>query len=58
MGRELFTEYPPFLNIQGKYVPLRDISKRFTSLDEFFFYYGVQIGNNPAKHRKIMDILK
>lgn len=58
MGRELFNEYPPFLNIQGKYVPLKDISKKFYSLDEFFFYYGVQIGNNPEKHKEVLEILK
>lgn len=58
MGRELFNEYPPFLNIQGKYVPLRDISKKFSSLDDFFFFYGNQIGNNPDKHKEVMEIMR
>ena len=39
MGRELFEAYPPFININGKFAPLRDISKRFASLDDFFFFY-------------------
>lgn len=57
MGEELFSAYPSFMNIQGKYVPLRDISKRFSSLDEFFFFYSTQIGHNPEKHKEVMDIL-
>lgn len=58
MGQELFNAYPPFLLIQGKYAPLKDISKRFSSLDEFFFFYSTQISHNPEKHREVMDILQ
>ena len=50
MGQELLNAYPPFLNIQGKYVPLKDVSKRFASLDDFFNFYATQIGSNPEKH--------
>jgi len=57
MGKELFEAYPPFLNINGKFAPLRDISKRFSSLDDFFFFYSTEIGNNPEKHKEIMEIL-
>ena len=52
--KDAFEAYPPFININGKFAPLRDISKRFASLDDFFFFYGVQIGNNPEKHQPII----
>jgi hypothetical protein len=45
------------MNINGKYAPLKDISKRFASLDDFYFFYSSQIGHNPAKHKEVMDIL-
>lgn len=57
MGKELFDAYPPFLNINGKYAPLKDVSKRFASLDDFFFFYGTQINHNPEKHKEVLDIL-
>ena len=57
MGEELFNTYPSFLNINGSYYPLRDVAKKFSSLDDFFFFYSTQIGHNPNKHKEIMDIL-
>lgn len=57
MGQELLNAYPSFLNIQGKYVPLKDVSKRFASLDDFFNFYATQIGSNPEKHKEVMGIL-
>ena len=57
LGKELFDAYPPFLNINGKFVPLKDISKRFSSLDEFYFFYATQIGHNPEKHKEVLNIL-
>ena len=58
MGQELFDNYVPFLNINGKLMPLRNISKKFYSLDEFYFYYSSNIGHNPDKHKEVMDLLK
>lgn len=57
LGKELFDSYPPFLSIQGKLAPLKNISKKFISLDDFFFFYGTKIKHNPDKHKEIMDIL-
>ena len=57
MGQELFEAYPSFINIQGRYAPLKDVSKRFSSLDEFFFFYSTQINHNPEKHKNVMEIL-
>lgn len=58
MGQELFQEYPPFLNINGKMCPLRNISKKFNTLDDFFFHYGSQIKHNPETHKEVMEILR
>lgn len=58
MGSELFNTYPKSVEINGKLVPLRDITKKFTDLDEFYFWYSTQIGHNPDKHAEIMDILR
>lgn len=58
MGKELFDAYPPFLTVNGKLYPLRNISKKFNSLDEFFFYYSSQIKHNPNMHTQIMDLLE
>jgi len=57
LGKELFDAYPPYLMVQGKNYPLRNISKKFDSLDEFFFSYSSRIGHNPDKHKEIMEIL-
>ena len=58
MGKELFDNYEPFIQINGKMASLRNISKRFCTLEEFYFYYASQIGHDPEKHKKVMDILK
>lgn len=57
MGQELFDSYPGFVEVKGKLYSLKNISKKFYSLDEFYFYYSATIGHNPEKHREIMDIL-
>ncbi len=58
LGQELFDEYPPFLYIGGKMMPIKNIAKRFGSLEEFFFFYSSQIKHNPEKHAEIMELLK
>ena len=58
MGQELFNEYPPFLQINNKLMPLRNIAKKFYSLDEFYFYYASNIGHNPDKHKECMELLR
>lgn len=57
MGKELFDNYEPFIQINGKTASLRNISKRFCTLEEFYFFYSSQIGHDPEKHKKIMEIL-
>lgn len=58
MGQELFDEYPPFLASSGKLLPLKNIAKKYNTLDEFFFAYSSVIKHNPEKHREVMDLLR
>ena len=57
LGKELFDNYEPFIRINGKMASLKNISKKFYTLEEFYFYYSSQIGHNVKKHQEIMDIL-
>lgn len=57
LGKELFDAYEPFLYVQGKNVSLKNIAKKFYSLDEFFFFYSVQIGHSVEKHKEVMELL-
>lgn len=58
LGRELFDNYEPFLYINQKYVPLRNISKKCYSLEEFYFWYSTTIKHSVEKHNEIMELLK
>lgn len=58
MGKELFEAYPMFGNIGGNVVPLRGISKKFDSPEDFYRYYGKAISWNAEKHAEIMEILE
>ena len=59
MGQELFETYPAFVqSSNGKLLPLRNISKRFCSLEEFFFHYSTLIGHSAEKHAEIIELLK
>lgn len=57
MGAELFKAYPSFVNINGKAASLKNISKYYSSLDDFFFTYGKSIKFNPEKHQLVMELL-
>ena len=58
LGKELFNAYPAYLPAQGKLLPLRNISKKFHSLDAFYFHYATTIGHNKERHKEIMELLK
>ena len=57
LGSELFEKYPAWLNVNGKLAPLKNIAKKFNTLDEFFFAYSSTIKHNPEQHKKVMEIL-
>lgn len=58
LGQELFEEYPPFMTSGGKLYPLKNISKKFNTLDEFFFAYSSAIKHNPETHKEVMELLR
>lgn len=58
MGQELFETYPAFVQSGTKLLPLRNISKRFYSLEEFFFHYSTLINHSAEKHSEIIELLK
>lgn len=58
LGQELVNHYPTFLNINGKDVSLKNISKRFKDFSDFYFYYASTIGHSLSKHQEILDILE
>lgn len=58
LGIELFEEYPAFTNINGVTYGLRNIAKKFDSLEDFFRFYGKTIKYNPETHTHIMELLK
>lgn len=57
IGQEMFEAYPSWLNVNGKLMPLRNIAKKFNTLDECFFAYSSAIKHNPEKHKEVMEIL-
>lgn len=58
MGQELFDMYPPFISINGKLCSLKNIAKKYNTLDEFFFAYSSAIKHNPDLHKEVLDLLK
>lgn len=58
LGQELFDAYPPFLSSNGKLLPLKNIAKKYNTLDEFFFAYSSAIKHNPEKHKEVMELLQ
>lgn len=57
MGQELFDAYPSWGQINNKTIPLKNIAKKFNTLDEFFFAYSSAIKHNPETHKEVMEIL-
>lgn len=58
LGQELFKEYPPFMSSGSKLYPLKNIAKKYNTLDEFFFAYSSAIKHNPETHKEVMKLLK
>jgi hypothetical protein len=54
----LFDEYPPFISHGNQLLPLKNIAKKFNTLDEFFFAYSSAIKHNPEKHQEVMELLR
>lgn len=58
LGKELWSAYPDNLYINGKVVSLKNISKKFLTLDEAWFFYASSIGHSIEKHNKVLELLK
>lgn len=58
LGKELYDYYPPYGEINGSWVQLRTISKKFDSLEDAFRRYGKEISYNPEMHQKVIEITK
>lgn len=58
LGQELMNSYPTTLYLNGKAVSLKNISKKFKDLQEFYFWYASSIGHSLSKHREIIEILE
>ena len=58
MGQELFEAYPAWGNINGKLIPLKNVAKKVSTLDEFFFMYSSSIKHNSETHKKVLEILE
>lgn len=58
LGKELWNAYPDNIYVNGKLVSLKNITKKFLDLSEFYFWYASNIGHSVAVHKKILEILE
>lgn len=58
LGQELWDTYPDHSIRQGIKYDWKNISKRFTSREALFFFYGMQIKNNIELHDEILKLIK
>lgn len=59
LGKELFEEYPMFMNIGGKLCSIRNFTKAgFFDLKDFCIFYAKSIKNSGVTHERIMEALR
>ena len=59
LGKELFEEYPPFININGKNVSIKNFTKAgLYSFEEFCLYYAKAIKSAGVTHERVMETLR
>lgn len=58
MGEELFMAYPPFVTIGEVTYGLRNVAKKFNSLEDFYYFYAKSINFDAVKHAEIMNLLE
>lgn len=59
IGNEFFEAYPPFININGTTVAIRNFAKAgFYTFEDFCLHYAKSIKNSGITHEKIMDTLE
>lgn len=58
IGKEFFDNYPPFIDINGKLVSIRNITKAgLFSFEDFCLYYAKAIKLSGITHERIMELL-
>lgn len=57
MGEELFMAYPAFVTIGETTYGLRNIAKKFDSLEDFYYFYAKSINFDAVKHAEIMNLI-
>ena len=59
IGKELFEEYPPFININGKLCSIKNFTKAgLYSFEEFCLYYAKAIKSAGVTHERVMEALQ
>lgn len=59
IGKELFEEYPPFINIGGKLCSIKNFTKaNLFSFEDFCLYYAKAIKNAGITHERVMESLR
>lgn len=58
MGEELWQVYPDNTIINGVPYTLKNVGKKYNSIEDMFRAYGKAISYNEEKHRHIMELLK
>lgn len=59
IGKEFFDAYPPFINIHGKLVSIKNFTKAgLFSFEDFCLFYAKSIKNCSIKHEYILEILE
>lgn len=58
LGEELWNEYPFSTTINGVPYTLKNIAKKYDSIEDFFRAYGKAIHYDETKHKHIIELLK
>ena len=59
IGKEFFDAYPPFININGKLVSIRNFTKAgLFSFEDFCLFYAKAIKNSGVTHERILELLE
>lgn len=59
IGKELFKEYPPFININGKLCSIKNFTKaNLFTFDDFCLYYAKAIKQASVTHERVMEALR
>lgn len=59
LGKEFFDAYPPFININGKIVSIKNFTKAgLYSFEDFCLYYAKAIKNAGITHERILEAVE